>query len=298
MRASRIRRRRGWRAARTACGRRCGADAARRRGPGRPSAPCGRRPCRAASCTGCPSTRTRPPVTGARPQMARSTVDLPEPDSPTSPKDCAGLHVEAHVLDRIDAHAARAEDDVRDSGYRASAASSQRPGGVAVEDRQRAHVVARASAGSSAGPAYRDAGRLADARPRSSSTTWPAYMTSTRSQKDETSCRSCEMKIRPMPRSRHELVEDAQHLELHRHVERRGRLVGDQQVGLGDQHHGDHRALAHAARDLVRIERRRRGCGSRICTASSMASALSRASALAGLAHARGRPRRSARRWS
>ena len=30
--------------------------------------------------------RSRPPATGARPQMARSTVDLPEPDSPTRPK--------------------------------------------------------------------------------------------------------------------------------------------------------------------------------------------------------------------
>src|SRR6478735_2398134 len=35
----------------------------------------------------------------------------------------------------------------------------------------------------------------------SSSTTCPAYMTSTRSQKEETSLRSCEMKIRPIPRS-------------------------------------------------------------------------------------------------
>ena len=62
------------------------------------------------------------------------------------------------------------------------------------------------------------------------------------------------MKISPMPRSRDQLVEDRQDLHPHRDVERRGRLVGDQQVGLGHQHHGDHDALAHAARDLVRIE--------------------------------------------
>jgi hypothetical protein len=40
---------------------------------------------------------------------------------------------------------------------------------------------------------------------------------------------------------------------LRRHVERRGRLVRDQQVGLVDQRHRDHHALAHAARELVRV---------------------------------------------
>ncbi len=52
----------------------------------------------------------------------------------------------------------------------------------------------------------------------------------------------------------HELVEDAQNFHLHGHVEGGGGLVGDQHVGIGDQHHGDHRALPHAARDFVRIE--------------------------------------------
>ena len=86
------------------------------------------------------------------------------------------------------------------------------------------------------------------------------------------------MKISPMPRSRDQLVEDAQHLRLHRHVERRGRLVGDQQLRLGDQHHRDHHALAHAARDLVRIELVDALAGRGCCTASSIASARCRAS--------------------
>ena len=83
-------------------------------------------------------------------------------------------------------------------------------------------------------------------------------MTMTRSQKEETSRRSCEMKISPMPRSATSLSRMREHVELHRHVERRGRLVGDQQLGPGDQHHGDHRALAHAARDLVRMRSKTR----------------------------------------
>jgi hypothetical protein len=41
------------------------------------------------------------------------------------------------------------------------------------------------------------------------------------------------MKISPMPRSRHQAVEDRQHLGLHGDVERAGRFVGDQQVGFG-----------------------------------------------------------------
>ena len=59
-----------------------------------------------------------------------------------------------------------------------------------------------------------------------------------------------------------ELIRDLQEpdqrqdLRLDRHVERGGRLVGDQQPRLAGKRHGDHHALAHAARQLVRILRR------------------------------------------
>ncbi len=49
-----------------------------------------------------------------------------------------------------------------------------------------------------------------------------------------------------------ELGQQAQDLGLHRDVERRGRLVGDQQLGFAHQRRGDHHALAQAARELVR----------------------------------------------
>ncbi|MCY1487977.1 hypothetical protein D9M68_216600 [compost metagenome] len=51
-----------------------------------------------------------------------------------------------------------------------------------------------------------------------------------------------------------QLVEDTKHFELHGDVKRRGRFVGDQQFRSGNQHHRDHRALAHTARNLVRVE--------------------------------------------
>ena len=49
-------------------------------------------------------------------------------------------------------------------------------------------------------------------------------------------------------------------LRLHGDVERGGRLVGDQEIGLVGQRHGDHDALALAAGQLMRIagEPRRR----------------------------------------
>ena len=44
-----------------------------------------------------------------------------------------------------------------------------------------------------------------------------------------------------------------QDLRLHGDVERRRRLVGDQELGLERQAHRDHHALLHAARELVGI---------------------------------------------
>ena len=56
-----------------------------------------------------------------------------------------------------------------------------------------------------------------------------------------------------MPVSLLQLAEQLQDLRLHRHVERGRRLVGDEQVGLVGERHGDHHALALAAGELVRI---------------------------------------------
>ena len=52
-------------------------------------------------------------------------------------------------------------------------------------------------------------------------------------------------------------VEPAQHLDhlvLDRGVERGGRLIGDQHLRIGRQRHRDHHALAHAARQFMRVE--------------------------------------------
>ena len=50
-----------------------------------------------------------------------------------------------------------------------------------------------------------------------------------------------------------QLADALQDLRLDRHVERRGGLVGDQDRRVARQRKGDHHALAHAARELVRV---------------------------------------------
>ena len=61
------------------------------------------------------------------------------------------------------------------------------------------------------------------------------------------------MKIIAMPSLVAQLGQQRHDLRLHGDVERGGRLVGDQQARIAGERHGDHHALAHAARQLVRI---------------------------------------------
>jgi len=51
----------------------------------------------------------------------------------------------------------------------------------------------------------------------------------------------------------HDVLDRRQHLDLGRHVEGRGRLVEDEEVGSAGHGHGGHGALKLAARHLVRI---------------------------------------------
>ena len=65
--------------------------------------------------------------------------------------------------------------------------------------------------------------------------------------------RSCEIRIIAMPRSATRSRDQVEDLALDGDVERGGRLVGDQQVGLAGERHRDGDALALAAGELVRI---------------------------------------------
>ena len=55
------------------------------------------------------------------------------------------------------------------------------------------------------------------------------------------------------PQPHLQLADQIENLRLYRHVERGGRLVRDQQARIARQRHRDHHALAHPARQLMRI---------------------------------------------
>ena len=78
-------------------------------------------------------------------------------------------------------------------------------------------------------------------------------MTATRSHMWRTTDRSWAMKISVRPISRCSAAEQVEHLGLDRDVERRDRLVGDEQLGLERDRAGDADPLALAAGELVRV---------------------------------------------
>ena len=91
----------------------------------------------------------------------------------------------------------------------------------------------RAPACCAAGPACRDgAGASKIVRAGPLSTISPAYMTATRSAISSTTPRSWVIRSTLIPSSSRSSTMQLEDLRLDRHVERRGRLVGDQQLGL------------------------------------------------------------------
>ena len=84
------------------------------------------------------------------------------------------------------------------------------------------------------------------------STISPSVITQTRSAILRTIVRSWVISSSAMPK-RAQIVQQLEDLRLDGHVERGGRLVGDEDVGLVGERHRDHHALALAARELMRI---------------------------------------------
>ena len=106
----------------------------------------------------------------------------------------------------------------------------------------------------SSGPACTDA---ADCRRASaagaSSTILPAYMIAMRSENSTSKERSCVMKRIEKPSFALRSSISLHDLLLHDDIERGGRLVHDHHGRMEGQGHGDHGALAHPARELVRV---------------------------------------------
>ena len=112
----------------------------------------------------------------------------------------------------------------------------------------------RAAAPSAAGPRCTGAsGRANSSSTGARSTKRPAYMT----QRAVAEVGDDAEVVRDQDHRRavlaHEAVEQREHLRLRRHVERGGRLVGDQHGRVVRDRDRDRDALAHAARVLVRV---------------------------------------------
>ena len=81
----------------------------------------------------------------------------------------------------------------------------------------------------------------------------PAYMTTMSSAASATTPMSWVMMIIAMSCSCAQVLEQVEDLRLDGHVERRRRLVGDQQLRVAGERDRDHHALAHPAREAVRV---------------------------------------------
>ena len=91
--------------------------------------------------------------------------------------------------------------------------------------------------------------RIVASGPRSA--TRPAYMTATSSAVSATTPRSCVINMTAIPLTL-EVADELEDLRLDRDVQRRRRLVGDEDVWIEDERHRDHRPLAHPTGELVR----------------------------------------------
>ena len=157
-----------------------------------------------------------------------------------------------------------AERRLRDRAARMEAAASrevERARRVADDARPLgARGRARAAGRPAASPACRGGGDRRTARSVGAvSTMRPRYMTATRSHTWRTTARLCAISSMRQAELLAQLREQVQNRRLHRDVERRDRLVGDQELGLESERARDRDALALAARELPRVGVERRG---------------------------------------
>ena len=187
--------------------------------------------------------------------MARPSVVLPEPDSPTTPTVSPSRTVDRHAVDRL---------HVTDGACAGSRADRKPDLDVVVADHhRRAGVGERRLAlrfGGEQRPAYRDGAGAAKTRATGpASTIRPCCITATSSAILRTMPRSWVMNSIAMPSLAWSSFEQFEDLRLHRDVERGRRLVGDEEVGTIGERHRDHHPLALAAGKLMRIGAEARG---------------------------------------
>ena len=202
---------------------------ASRRGPGTPSA-CRGAPgaARGSASPGCRGRGRRcGPRDWIRRMMARPSVVLPEPNSPTTPSVSPARSVTRGVVDRLDVADGLAQEAAPDREPDLQVRRSRAPRRVG-----RDRVGRAGGLGGEKHPGVGVLGLAKIAAVGPVSTISPACITATRSAMRRTMPRLWVMKSIPMPSARCTSARSVEDLRLDRHVEGGGRLVGDQDVGL------------------------------------------------------------------
>ena len=192
---------------------------------------------------------TSPPAIGCSASSAMPSVVLPEPDSPTMPSVSPRRSCSVASLHRLEL--ALAEPALRDTGKRHAARSLRLHQHRRIVGHRLHHALR--PAGQQLAACRRAAGRRTPAPSAPLSTSSPRSITPTRWVKRRTRFRSWVMNSSAMPISR---CSSSSRARIWAWIVTSSAVVGssaDQQLGPAGQRHGDHRALALAAGQLVRV---------------------------------------------
>ena len=235
-----------------------------------------RRPARSSARTSCPSNRTVPDLGSTSRRIERPVVDLPQPLSPTSASvspACSENETSSTACTRALTRPSRPErmsnrvTRLRDFEHRALGHRRGRRG--VGHDSRRSPVT-----GSTIGKALRVGPALHRAQARHRGEQRARVRLARRREElrggrllDRVAVQHDDRAVGDLghhahvvrdERDRHaflvlQQLDQLEDLGLDRDVERGGRLVGDQELRLARERHGDHHALAHAAGEPVRI---------------------------------------------
>ena len=228
----------------------------------------GRRSLAVAPCILTPATSSDPPATGSRPMAARPIVVLPEPDSPTRPTTSPLAMRQGDVVDGAEdrlvaplgvlQHEVLGDHDRLAVGVRASRGAGVARSALGTRSPRRHLGRLHSRACRSAAPRPAAAGCRGAAAWLKIWSAVPGLDDAAVLHHDDPVGHvgddahvvgdQHDAGVDPLAQVAHQLED----LALHGDVERRGRLVGDEELGLAGQRLRDHRALALTAGELVR----------------------------------------------
>ncbi len=188
------------------------------------------------------------PLRADQPRIARPSVVLPEPDSPTTPTVWPSRTVERHAVDRLHMADRAAQEAVADW--------EPHPHVLGLDDRPRRQIAGRRLALRLGGEQHLGIGVLRIGEHLGGLARFDDL--ALLHHRDVAGDLAHDAEIVGDEQQRHaelglQVLEQREDLRLDGDVERGRRLVGDEQVGAVGERHGDHHPLPLAAGQLVRI---------------------------------------------